>query len=142
MYKYHIFLIHSSVVGHLGCFHSLAMVNSTEINNLSHIPLLYPMKWYYWIIWKVYVQFFKPLYCFTKWLCWLTFLPAMNEGSFSHASSQTFVMLVFLIVAILTGLRWNHSVVFMCIFIMGRMDNIFSVFWPFGLLPLKRFCLG
>jgi hypothetical protein len=27
VYKYHIFLIHSSVVGDLGCFHNLAIVN-------------------------------------------------------------------------------------------------------------------
>jgi hypothetical protein len=32
VYKYHIFLIQSSVVGHLGCFHNLAIVNSAAIN--------------------------------------------------------------------------------------------------------------
>jgi hypothetical protein len=32
VYKYHIFLIHSLVVGRLGCFHSLAIVNSAAIN--------------------------------------------------------------------------------------------------------------
>ena len=32
VYMYHIFFIYSSVNGHLGCFHVLAIVNSTAMN--------------------------------------------------------------------------------------------------------------
>jgi hypothetical protein len=32
VYKYHIFLINSSLLGHLGYFHSLAVVSSAAIN--------------------------------------------------------------------------------------------------------------
>ena len=36
---YHIFFIHSSVDGHLSCFHVLTIVNSTAINNRIHVSL-------------------------------------------------------------------------------------------------------
>ena len=36
MYMYHNFFIHSSVSGHIGCFHVLAIVKSTTVNNGMH----------------------------------------------------------------------------------------------------------
>ena len=38
VYMYHNVFIHSSVNGHLGCFHVLAIVNSAAINNGIHVP--------------------------------------------------------------------------------------------------------
>ena len=40
IYIYHVFFIHSSVYGHLGCFHVLDIVNSAAVNIGVHVSFL------------------------------------------------------------------------------------------------------
>ena len=37
MYVYHSLFMHSSVSGHLGCFHALAIINSAAVNSGIHV---------------------------------------------------------------------------------------------------------
>ena len=75
--------IYSSVHGHLGCFHILAIVNSTTMNLRVHVAFLsfffffhlcffffftfffvwiYSPKWDCWIIWKLFLVFLRNLH--------------------------------------------------------------------------------
>jgi hypothetical protein len=70
---------------------------------------------------------------------------------FSPHPCQHLLLVVFLMLTILTGVRWNLSVVLIYISFMARDGEQFScVFWPFEFLLLKNvlfssvahFCIG
>ena len=67
---YHIFVIYSSVSGHLGCFHALAVVNSSAENFGVHVSL--------WIMF------------FSGYMPW-------SEIAGSYSSSSFFLFVFFLV---------------------------------------------
>jgi hypothetical protein len=61
---------------------------------------------------------------------------------FSRHRRHHLLLVVLLMIAILTGMRWNLNVVLICISFMARDgEHFFMCFWPFEFLLLRKFCL-
>jgi hypothetical protein len=64
---YHIFLVHSSIVGHLGWFQSLAIVSSVAINISVQMALLYPDLYSFRYIFRSSITIFYSRPIFILW---------------------------------------------------------------------------
>ena len=118
---YHIFFICSSVDGHVGCLHFLAVVNSAAVNVVVHVSfqiMVFPRYLLRSGIARSYdssiFSFLRNLRnCSALWLYSL-YIPS-NNVDFPYPL-QHLLFVDFLMMAILTGRRWYLIVVVICIF--------------------------
>ena len=107
---YHIFLIHSSVYGHLGCSHVLAIANSAAVSIGIHVSFrshgflwIDAQEWDGWIEWELYFEFYEASpSCFPQWLHPCTFPPTVSKGSFFSTPSPALIAQPVLLISVLS----------------------------------------
>ena len=126
VYMYHTFFIHPSVNGHLGCFHSLAIVNSASVNTVVNVTFWVTVFYgcmpksgiagtYGISIFRFLINICSSLQSDSNIL---HFHQQCRRVPFSPYCLQHLLFVNFLMVVILTSMRW-HLVEHLCLWFVA-----------------------
>ena len=156
---YHNFLIPSSINGHMGCFHVLAIVNNAAMNVGIQVSLQDPAFNYFGYIPKVELLDHMVVLIFnflrnyrTVFHSGCTILHSTNSAQgiqFLHILTKTafcglfcfvlFCFVLFLMIAILTGVRCYLIVVLICVSLMiSDVEHLFMCLLAICMSSLEK----
>ena len=146
---YHNFFIHSSVDGHPGCFHVLAVVNSAAMNNGIHVSLsilvssgCMPTSGIVGSYGGFIPSFLRNLpYRLPQWLYQFPFPPTVQEHSLFSTPFPALIVCRLLMMTILITVKWYLIVALICIsLIMSDVEHLFMCLLAVFMFSLEK-CL-